>query len=90
MLIFFPPMPPHVHTDFVVPPPGCGRSVTERGLPGGALKLKKLNSTSYPYHGPYGNFPLQGKIPTAEPGIETGTSVLEVRSADHEAMRLVC
>jgi hypothetical protein len=23
------PMPPHVHTDFVVPPPGCGRSVTD-------------------------------------------------------------
>jgi hypothetical protein len=23
------PMPPHVHMDFVVPPPGCGRSVTE-------------------------------------------------------------
>jgi hypothetical protein len=21
-------MPAHVHTDFVVPPPGCGRSVT--------------------------------------------------------------
>jgi hypothetical protein len=21
-------MPPHVHIDFVVPPPGCGRSVT--------------------------------------------------------------
>jgi hypothetical protein len=25
----FPPMPTHVHTDFVVPPPGCGRSVTD-------------------------------------------------------------
>jgi hypothetical protein len=22
-------MPPHVHIDFVVPPPGCGRSVTD-------------------------------------------------------------
>jgi hypothetical protein len=26
--IFF-PMPPHVRIDFVVPPPGCGRSVTK-------------------------------------------------------------
>jgi hypothetical protein len=22
-------LPPHVHIDFVVPPPGCGRSVTD-------------------------------------------------------------
>jgi hypothetical protein len=27
--IFFLPMPPHVHIDFVIPPPGCGRSVTD-------------------------------------------------------------
>jgi hypothetical protein len=26
---FFFQMPPHVHIDFVVPPPGCGRSVTD-------------------------------------------------------------
>jgi hypothetical protein len=26
---FFPPLPPHVLTDFVVPPPGCGRSITD-------------------------------------------------------------
>jgi hypothetical protein len=25
----FSPMPPHVHIGFVVPPPGCGRSVTD-------------------------------------------------------------
>jgi len=28
-LIFFGPMPPHVHVDFVVLPPGHGRSVTD-------------------------------------------------------------
>jgi hypothetical protein len=30
-MVFFPslPVPPHVHIDFVVPPPGCGRSVTD-------------------------------------------------------------
>jgi hypothetical protein len=26
---YFSPTPPHVHIDFVVPPPGCGRSVTD-------------------------------------------------------------
>jgi hypothetical protein len=108
---FFPllPMPPHVNVDFVVSPPGCGRSVTdfwgwgahraqlrcpddvsddmyERGVPGGALNL---NSTGSPDHGRYGNLPLQGKIPTAEPGIEPGTSWPVVRSSDHQATRLV-
>jgi hypothetical protein len=30
LLNFFPPVPPHVHTDFGDPsPPGCGRSVTD-------------------------------------------------------------
>jgi hypothetical protein len=28
-IMFFGPMPPHAHTDFVFPPPGCGRSVTD-------------------------------------------------------------
>jgi hypothetical protein len=28
-LLHFFPKPPHVHTDFVVPPLGCGRSVTD-------------------------------------------------------------
>jgi hypothetical protein len=102
-------MPPHVHIDFVVPPPGCGRSVTdfwgwgahraqllcpddmsdymyERGVPGGVLNL---NSTGYSDHGRYGDLPLEGKIPTAEPRIEPGTSWLVVRSSDHQATRLV-
>jgi hypothetical protein len=58
----------------------------ERGVPGGALNL---NSTGYPDHGRYGDLPLQEKIPTAEPGIEPGTSWLIVRSYDHQATRLV-
>jgi hypothetical protein len=58
----------------------------ERGVPGGALNL---NSTGYPDHGRYGDLPLQGKIPMAEPGIEPGTSQLVVRSSDHHATRLV-
>jgi hypothetical protein len=106
-IIFF-PKPPHVHIDFVVSPPGCGRSVTdfwgwgahraqlrcpddvsddmcEREVPGGALNL---SSTSYPDHGRCGDLHLHGKIPMAEPGIETGTSCL-VGSSDHKATRLV-
>jgi hypothetical protein len=87
-------MPPLVHIDFLVPPPGCDRSVTdfrgwgahtaqlrcpddvsddiyERGVPGRALNL---NYTSYTDHGRCGNLPVQEKIPSAEPGIEPGTS----------------
>jgi hypothetical protein len=102
-------MPPHVHIDFVVLHPSCGRSVADfrgwganraqlrcpddvhddmykRGVPGGALNL---NSTGYPDHGRYGDLPLQGNIPTAEPVIELGTSWLVVRSSDHQAIRLV-
>jgi hypothetical protein len=60
--------------------------IYERGVPGGALKL---NSTSYPEHGRYGDLTIQGKIPTAEPGIEPGTSWLLVRSSDHQGTRLV-
>jgi hypothetical protein len=57
-----------------------------RGLPGGALNLI---STGYPDHGRYGELPLQEKIPTAEPGIEPGTSWVVVRrsSPSHEAGR---
>jgi hypothetical protein len=92
----------------VVPPPDCGRSVTnfrgwgahrarlrcpddvsddmcERGVPVGALNL---SSTSYPDHGRCGYLPLQGKIPTEEPGIEPGISWLVVRSSSHEAGRI--
>jgi hypothetical protein len=58
----------------------------ERGVPGGALNL---SSTSYPDHGHWGDLPLQGKIPTAEPGIEPRTSWLVVRSSDDQAKRLV-
>jgi hypothetical protein len=107
--MFLFPMLPRVHIDFLGPPPGCGRSVTdfwvwgvhraqlccpdyvsddmcERGVPGGALNL---NYTGYPDHGRYGDLHLQGKIPTAEPGIEPGTSSLVVRSSDHQATRLL-
>jgi hypothetical protein len=42
-----------------------------------------------PDHGHCGELPLQGKIPTADPGIEPGTSWLVVRSTDHQATRLV-
>jgi hypothetical protein len=58
----------------------------ERGVPGGALNL---NSTGYPDHGRYGVLSLQGKIPTAEPGIEPGTSWLVVKSSEHQATGLV-
>jgi hypothetical protein len=37
----------------------------------GALNL---SFTNYSDHGHNGDLPLQGKIPTAEPGIESGTS----------------
>jgi hypothetical protein len=58
----------------------------ERGVPGRALNL---NSASYPDHGRYGDLSLQGKISTAEHGIEPGTSWLVVRRSDHQAMKLV-
>jgi hypothetical protein len=58
----------------------------ERGVTGGTLNL---NSTSYRYHGRYGDLPLQGKIPTEEPVIETGASWLVVRSSDYQVTRLV-
>jgi hypothetical protein len=55
----------------------------ERGVQGGALNL---NSTGYSDLGRYGDLPLQGKTSTAEPGIETGTPWLVLRSSDHQAM----
>jgi hypothetical protein len=36
-----------------------------------------------------GIFLCKGKIPTAEPGVEPGTSWLVFRSSDHQATRLV-
>jgi hypothetical protein len=58
----------------------------ERGVPGGT---SNLNYTGYPDHCHYGDIPLQGKYPTAKPGIEPGTSWLVVRSSDHQATRLL-
>jgi hypothetical protein len=48
-----------------------------------------IDSTSYPDHGRYDDPSLRGKMSTAEPGIEPGTSWLAVRSSDHQATRLV-
>jgi hypothetical protein len=59
--------------------------IYERGVPGGALSLK---STDYPDQGHHRDRPLWGKIPTAGPGIEPGTSCLVVRSPDHQPTRL--
>jgi hypothetical protein len=67
-------------------PEDVSGDMSDRGVPGGALNL---NSAGYPDHGHYGDHPLQGKIPTAEPGIEPGTSWLVIRSSDHKAKRLV-
>jgi hypothetical protein len=50
-------------------PDDVNDNMYERGVPGGALNL---NSTGYPDHGRYGDLPLQGKIPIAEPWIEPG------------------
>jgi hypothetical protein len=73
-------------TDFVVSPPDCGQSVTERRnyvvpmrwvviheyeVPEGVLAQVL---PTYLDHGHHGNLPLQGKIPMTEPGIEPGTS----------------
>jgi hypothetical protein len=47
--------------------------IYERGAPGGALNI---NCTSYPDHGCYWDFLLQGKIPVAGLGIKPRTSWL--------------
>ena len=52
----------------------------EDEVPGWALKSK---STNYPDHGHHGHFPLPGKMPMVEPGIEPRTSWLVVRNLDH-------
>jgi hypothetical protein len=49
-----------------------------------------LNSTGYPDHARYEDLPLEGKIPTAEPGIKPGTSCLVVISSDPQATWLDC
>jgi hypothetical protein len=56
------------------------------GVPAGALNP---SYTSCRDHGRYGDLPVQGKIPTAELGIETRTSWLVVRSSDHQAMMMI-
>jgi hypothetical protein len=52
-------------------------------------EVLNLSSTNYPDHGRCGDPLLQGKIPTAEPGTEPGTSWLVVRSSDNQVTRLV-
>jgi hypothetical protein len=49
----------------------------------------KTKSTNYPDHGHHGDPPPTSKIPMVEPGIETGTSWLVVRSSEHQTTRLV-
>ena len=58
----------------------------EDEIPGGALSLNLLTTQTMVTTG---NLPLQGKIPTVEPGIEPGTSRLVVRDPDHQTTRLV-
>ena len=58
-----------------------GRSGARRGL--------KSRFTNYPDHGHHGDPPPTRKIPMVEPGIETGSSWLVVRSSDHYTTRLV-
>ena len=88
--------------DFVVLPPGDGRSVTDfwgwdaheaqlrcpdgvSGDRGGcSARRGHLNSTNLPRPwSPQESSPSR-KIPTVEPGIETGTSWLVVRDSDHQ------
>jgi hypothetical protein len=54
--------------------------IYEYEVPEGALNQ---TSTNYPDHGRHGDLPLQGKIPTADPEIEPGTSRSVVRNSDH-------
>ena len=55
----------------------------------GARRGLKSRSTNYPDHGHHGDHPPTRKIPMVEPGIEPGTSWLEVRSSDYQTTRLV-
>jgi hypothetical protein len=48
-----------------------------------------INPKFYPDHGRCGDLSLQGKISTAESGIEPGTPWLVARCSDHQATRLV-
>ena len=90
-------MTPHVLVDFMVLPTKHGRSVTDfwgwdaheaqlrcsddvSGDRGGPLNLNSTN-LSRPWLRQESS--PSGKIPTAEPGIEPGTSWLVVRDSDH-------
>jgi hypothetical protein len=53
------------------------------------MRFLKSKSTNYPDHGHHGDPSPSRKIPMVEPGIETGTSWLVVRSSDHQTTRLV-
>ena len=91
-------MPPHVLVDFVVLPPGYGRSVTNFwGWDAHEAQLRcpddvedvvpggplNLNSTTLPRSWSPRESSPSGKIPTVEPGIEAGISWLAVRDPDH-------
>jgi hypothetical protein len=74
------------HSEHLICPDDVSDDLYERAVPGGS---SNLNYTGYPYHGRYGDLPLQGKIPTAESEIEPRNSWLVVRSSDHQTTRLV-
>ena len=91
-------MPPHVLVDFVVLPPGHGRSVIDFwGWDAHEAQLRCPDDVSGDIGGcsarralkpkfyqPRPRSPREsGKIPTVEPGIEPGTSWLVDRDSDH-------
>jgi len=83
-----PPMPPRVLVDFVVLPPGHGRSVTDAHeaqlrCPDDVSGDIGRNSTNLPRPWSPREFSPSEKIPMVEPGIEPGTSCLVVRDSDH-------
>ena len=64
---------------YVVPDDVNG-DMLEDEVPEGALRLNLRTTQTMVTTG---IFPLQGKIPVVEPGIEPGTSCLVVRDPDH-------
>jgi len=94
---FFDPMIHMSFTDFLVFPPGHGRSVTDFwGWDAHEARLRYPHDVSDDIGGPLNlistNLPRpwspresspSGNIPTVEPGIEPGTSWLVVRDSDH-------
>jgi len=89
----------HVLVDFVVLPPGHGRSETDfwgwdaheaqlrcpDDVSGDVVPGGPLNLNSTNLQRPWSprESSPSGKIPTVEPGIEPGTSWLVVRDSDH-------